>query len=93
LFKEGAVAWHEIDVAAVIDGEFVVGEVKEGQRKGTKADFDELAEIAEALRPERAIMFLLLDNVPADAEKLLEETRQRLSPKGIKAQIFHLPAF
>jgi hypothetical protein len=93
LFKEGsAEPWHEIDVAAVIDSEFVVGEVKEGQRKITKADFDELAEIAETLRPDRAIMFLLADNVPAEAENLLEQTRQRLSPKGIKAQIFQLPA-
>ena len=94
LFKEGATEpWHEIDVAAVVDGEFVVGEVKEGQRKLTKADFDELAEIAEALRPDRAIMFIAADSIPADTEQLLEQSRQRLSPKGIKAQIFHLPAF
>ncbi len=94
LLKEGAAEpWHEIDVAAVVDGEFVVGEVKEGQRKLTKADFDELAEIAEALRPDRAIMFIAADTIPAETEQLLEQARQRLSPKGIKAQIFHLPAF
>ena len=92
LFKPGATEpWHEIDVAAVAEGEFVIGEVKEGDI--TKNDFDELADIAEALRPQRAIMFLSHENIAAGTMQMLEATRQRLSPRGITVQIFALPAF
>ena len=92
LFKTGSVdPWHEIDVAALTDGEFIIGEVKEGDI--TKNDFDELADIAEALRPQRAIMFLSHENVTPGNMQLLEATRQRLSPQGIEAQIFALPTF
>jgi hypothetical protein len=92
LFKAGSPnSWHEIDVPAVAEGEFVVGEVKGGGI--AQSDFVELAEIAEALRPQRAIIFLPHENVSADVVKWTQETQNRLSPKGIKAQIFALPTF
>ena len=94
LFKEGhGKPWHEIDVVAVADGELVIGEVKDGERDVTKTDFDELAEIAEALRPQRAILFLPAERVTKNTVKLLNEVRNRMSPLGIEAQIFALPTF
>jgi hypothetical protein len=94
LFKEGqSKPWHEVDVVTIADGEFVIGEVKDGERDVTKTDFDELAEIAEALRPQRAILFLPAERVAKNTVKMLHEVRNRLSPQGIEAQIFALPTF
>jgi len=83
--------WHEIDVAAVADGEFVVGEVKGGSIAA--GDFVQLADIAEVLRPQRAIMFLPHENISSDVLNWSADARNRLSPKGIKAQIYALPTF
>jgi hypothetical protein len=58
-----------------------------------KSDFTELADIAEVLRPERAIMFLPHENVSADVLKWTDEIQHRLAPKSIKAQIYALPSF
>jgi len=92
LFVEGSERpWHEIDLAALVDGNFVIGEVKEGDV--TKHDFEELAEIAEALQPQRAIMFLPLEKVGPNVIKWVEETHRRLLPRGTAAQLFTLPTF
>ena len=94
LFKpDSSDPWHEIDIAAVAKGEFVVGEVKGGERNITQKDFNELAEIAEALRAQRTIMFLPHENVSIDVMNWLKEMVKRLSPQGIKAQIYALPSF
>jgi hypothetical protein len=85
--------WHEVDVPAVVEGDFTVGEVKGGDRGVTLDDFNELAVIAEGLRAQRAIMFLPHENVTADVMTWLEITKGRLSPQGIKAQIYALPTF
>lgn len=85
--------WHEIDIAAVAEGELVVGEVKGGERGITQADFAELAEIAKVIRPQRAIIFLPHENVSKDVVKWLGETERELLPHGIKAQIYALPSF
>jgi hypothetical protein len=92
LFQSGSVEpWHEIDVSAIAQGEFVIGEVKGGNV--TQSDFAELAEIAEVLRPQKAIIFLPLEKISDHVMKWNSESQARLSPKGIKAQIFALPTF
>jgi L-ascorbate metabolism protein UlaG (beta-lactamase superfamily) len=75
------------------DVDFVVGEVKGGERSVTKQDFDELVEIAEALRAQRAIMFLPHENVTADTIRWLQEAKARQSPIEVQAQIYALPTF
>jgi hypothetical protein len=88
------VPWHEIDVACIADGDFVIGEVKEGfvQKKA----FDDLAEISEALRPDRAIIFLPLEHATKQQQELkswLAEMNTRLGPIGVSSEIFTLPEF
>jgi len=83
--------WHEIDVPAIAKGEFVVGEVKGGDI--AQKDFVELSEIAEVLRPQRAIMFLPHENVSSNVLEWMREAQNRLSRNGIKAQIYALPTF
>jgi hypothetical protein len=95
LFRNGEnKPWHEVDVLCIANGEFVVGEVKEGFVQ--KTAFDELAEVAEALRPQRAIIFLPVENATkqwAELNGWLKEFQMRLGPQGIRAEIFTLPAF
>jgi hypothetical protein len=92
LFKTGSLdVWHEVDVLGVSEGDFVVGEVKGGERNVVKQDFEELAEIVEALRAQRAIMFLPQENITADTVAWLQDTKARLLPLGAKAEIYALP--
>lgn len=92
LFKAGTEGiWHEVDILAVVNGEFVIGEVKGGNV--TRDDFFELAEIAEVLRPQRAIMFLPKENVTQEVVGWGEEAKRHLAPRGIKAEISALPVF
>lgn len=95
LFRPGdGSPWHEVDVLCVANGDFVVGELKEGFVQ--KRAFDDLAEVAEALLPQRAIIFLPFDHAQqqwAELSVWLSETRSRLAPKDISAEIFTLPEF
>ena len=85
--------WHEIDVVALVDGEFIIGEVKEGERPVSKRDFDDLSTIAETLRPQKVVLFLPPANVTKDSINFLKATQERLMPMGIKAEMFALPTF
>jgi hypothetical protein len=90
----GSGPWHEVDVLAVADGQFVIGEVKEGYVQ--KIAFDELAEIAEVLLPQRAIIFLPFEHAKkqwAELNEWLRETQARLAPKNISFEIFTLPEY
>lgn len=92
LFKErDGPCWHEIDVAALVDGEFVVGEVKDCDV--TKTDFEELLEIAKELRPQRAYMFMPDDKITKNVVDWASEADEQLRPFGGCVQIFALPTF
>jgi hypothetical protein len=83
--------WHEIDVACVVDGEFVIGEVKE--RQFSKKDFEKLADVAEVLEPDRAAMFISLEQWDTTAEAWRQEMKNRLLPLGIIGELYALPNF
>jgi hypothetical protein len=95
LFRDaGNCPWHEVDVLAVANGDFVIGEVKEGYVQ--KTAFDELAEIAETLLPQRAIIFLPFEHAKKQWSELNEwvrETQARLAPKNISFELFTLPEY
>ena len=95
LFRHGIKGpWSEVDILCVAEGDFVIGEVKEGYVQ--KTAFADLAEVAEVLLPDRAIMFLPLEHATKqwdELKKWLAEIRDRLAPKGISAEIFTLPEY
>jgi len=95
LFKRGEnKVWRAVDVLCVVDGDVVIGEVKDGFVQ--KSDFDKLAEVAEVLRPQRAIIFLPAEIASKQTDEVkswLNEQHSRLNPNGIKAEIFTLPMF
>jgi hypothetical protein len=61
-----------------------------------KTAFDELAEVAEALRPQRAIIFLPVENATkqwAEINGWLKELQARLGPQGIKLKFLRFRRF
>jgi len=69
LFRHNvAKPWHEVDIACILDGQLVIGEVKDGTV--SKKVFDDLGEVAEALRPQRVIVFLPSDGITKQQEQL-----------------------
>jgi hypothetical protein len=61
--------WREIDIVCVIDGEFLIGEVKGGDVK--KSDFEHFAETAKILRPDRASFFVDADRLDQNVTALV----------------------
>jgi hypothetical protein len=95
LFRQGNEGpWREVDILCVAEGDFIIGEVKEGYVQ--KSAFLDLADTAEVLLPDRAIMFLPLEHASKQSRELkewLDEIGNRLAPKGISAEIFTLPEY
>jgi hypothetical protein len=88
------VVWREVDIICVAEGDLVIGEVNEGYVQ--ENEFDKLAEIAEVLLPQRAIMFLPLDRAKQQWEELKKwatDKRAALGPKGVSVEIFTLPEY
>ena len=89
LFRPGdSNPWHEVDVAALIDGELVLGEVKEGH-VGPR-DFDSLAEVSEALRPARAIFFISQAEWRSELRAPFDAAKERLARAGVALELHHL---
>jgi len=95
LFRQNSTeVWHELDVACVVDGEFVFAEVKDGPV--TKKAFDDLEEIAGAIRPQRAVVFLPLNNAieqKSDLQKWSEESQARIRSIGTTVEVYTLPGY
>jgi hypothetical protein len=91
LFRNGnPQTWREIDLACVVNGEFIVGEVKE--RAFSKKDFERLADVAEVIQPDRAAMFITLERWNANVEQWNEEMKRRLQLQGIVGELYALPS-
>jgi hypothetical protein len=93
LFRPEAQApWREIDLMCIADGEFVIGEVKEGYVQ--KKTLEELEEIALVLKPDRAVIFVPLEHASQQGVELqgwVRDARERLRPLGISFEVFALP--
>lgn len=82
LFRPGDTRpWHEVDIVAVVNGELVLGEVKEGNVRPD--DFESLCEVAEALRPARALFFTNQDKWPTTLNEPFETAKKRLAANGV----------
>jgi hypothetical protein len=80
--------FREIDVLAVTNGKLLLGEVKDGDVE--RSDFEKFVLIAEAIRPDRAAIFI---QKGVNVGGWFEEFRTRLAPKGISGELFELPTY
>lgn len=82
---------REVDVLCVTDGELLLGEVKTGGLH--EKDFLDFAAISAAIRPDRAAIFIELDQFGANTKKWFGQFRHQLEPLGINGQLFCLPNY
>lgn len=71
--------WGEIDVACIVDGQFVIGEVKQSVSLFKDSDFTKMAELARLLKPD-VIIFSSMDKDPnALVKENIEKMRNDLA--------------
>jgi hypothetical protein len=83
--------WLEIDFACVAGGEFWIGEVKSG--RVTASDVQRFGDVAEIIRPDRAALYVELDQIDASVQALVQQLQTRPNPLGVQAYLHALPIF
>lgn len=88
--KDAEEAFGDLDIAAIIDGRFVIGEVKQSYKLFDQAVFEKMAEIAKRVRPDQ-LLFASMDQQPS---KLVEENiawlSTELQPYDIEVALYRL---
>ena len=81
----------EVDIACIQDGKFIIGEVKQSMSLFRKKDFDDMAEIAERVKPD-IVLFSCIDSQKAKKSIVnhIERIRKRLSPLEIHVKWYEL---
>jgi hypothetical protein len=82
-YEAGQKPWHEMDIVCLMDGKFTIGEVKEDVSNFVDSDFNDLAEICEAIEPDVALLVFLEGDYSAKtsfAEKFTS-LQSRLAPR------------
>jgi hypothetical protein len=83
--------WREIDFACVSEGEPWIGEVKSG--RVTPDDIQRFSDVAEAIRPDRAALYVEYDCIDQSVQELMQEMQTRLHSVGVRAYLHALPIF
>lgn len=92
LNKEGGsyVKEAEIDLLCIVDGEFIIGEIKQSASLFDKNDFEKMEKVAKLVRPDR-IIFSALDGKPSSSVLAnIEKMKQDLSYLGIKVEWYSI---
>jgi hypothetical protein len=86
--------WCEIDLACIVDGQFLIGEVKEGIIQ--EAAISKLVEVARTVQPDRLAIFLpeeVSQKQTAELQKWIATANHSLLENGITLELFELPQF
>ncbi len=82
---------HEIDALCVVDGKFMIGEVKQSNGLFSPADFDKLAEVAERVQPDTVFVASLdLTQQTTTITHGLARLRERLASRRIEVKWIQL---
>ena len=81
----------EVDIACIQDGKFIIGEVKQSMSLFRKKDFDDMAEIAERVKPD-IVLFSCIDSQKPTRNIVdhIERIRAKLSPLEIDVKWYKL---
>lgn len=81
----------EVDIACVQDGKFIIGEVKQSMSLFEKKDFDDMAEIAKRVKPDK-ILFSCIDSEQPTSRinNHIERIKNELSPLEIDVVWYEL---
>lgn len=73
--REAEQPFGDLDIVAIVDGKFVIGEIKQSRDLFDQTVFDKMLEIAKRVRPDE-LLFASMDSEP---NKLIEENIHRIS--------------
>lgn len=77
---------RELDIVCIKDGELVLGETKQSVDLFVEKDFDDMAEVAEQVKPD-LVIFSSYDNQPnALVIRKITELEQRLTPLEVRVE-------
>ena len=81
----------EVDIACIQDGKFIIGEVKQSMNLFKPDDFDNMAEIAERVKPDIVLFSCLDSQEPSGAiARHIENVQNRLNPLEIDVKWYGL---
>lgn len=88
IYKQyGANPYTDLDIFAIVDGNLIIGEVKNSQTGFKNDDFNKMYEVAIRIRPSKVIVTSMMDKNPDKVnEGRIRELRGRLKSTGIKVE-------
>lgn len=82
----------DLDIVCILDGQFIIGEVKTNANAFTVPEFDQMLTIAKALKPDRVIFSALEGSPSASARRHLGRLQIALEPLEVKVEWLALNA-
>jgi hypothetical protein len=80
----------EIDIAVIIEGKFVIGEIKQSASLFDENEFIKIAKIAENIRPDKVI-FSSMDKKPSKlVRENIDKLKKRLEPLKIEVEWYQI---
>lgn len=76
----------DLDIFAIVDGELVIGEVKNTQKLFSDGDFDKIEKAALRLRPSRVVLAAMNEKPSVTIVSKIEAMNKRLNPRGIRVE-------
>lgn len=76
----------DLDIFAIVDGELVIGEVKNSEKLFSDGDFEKIEKAALRLRPAKVVLAAINEKPTAATTARIEAMNKRLNPKGIKVE-------
>lgn len=81
----------EVDIACIQDGKFIIGEVKQSMGLFRKKDFDDMAEIAKRVKPDKILFSCIDKQQPTkNITNHIERIKQELCPLEIDVMWYEL---
>jgi len=80
----------DLDICCIIDGQFVIGEVKANQKLLNPKDCDKMIEISKAIRPDK-VVFCSMDrkkDLTKNTKDKVDKVKKELDPLGIEVEWF-----
>ncbi len=80
----------DLDIAVILDGQFVIGEVKQSVTLFEPDDFDKMEKIAKRLFPDKVIFASMESNQNSTVKSGIERLKTTLQPLGIEVCWYQL---
>lgn len=85
IYKKGKLV-TDLDICCVIDGEFVIGEVKARHYLFHPGDFTKITTLAKAIHPNKVVFTSLDKSIPTKLKDDVQKVKDELNPLGISVE-------